>query len=82
VPVRRNECSACGREFRVLERNGEKGRAVCPFCGSHRARHLLPRVAVQFKGGGFYRTKYGRGDGSGPKEAGDTGTATARADDD
>ena len=82
MPIRRNECAACGREFRVLEAIGEKGRTVCPSCGSHETRRLLPHVSLQFKGSGFYRTDHGRGNGNGSKPAGEAEAATATSLDD
>ncbi len=70
MPLRRKECVDCGEQFRVLELPGVEHDGVCPACGCREARRLLPHVAVQFRGSGFYRTDHGRG---GAKRAEDTG---------
>lgn len=79
MPLRQNECAACGHQFRILERNGDEGRAPCPSCGSRETRCLLPHVAVQFKGSGFYRTDHGRGRGAEPARSDETKTAEAHS---
>ncbi|MEW5825713.1 MAG: FmdB family zinc ribbon protein [Candidatus Bipolaricaulota bacterium] len=56
MALRRHECRACGAKFRVLESPGDENHVVCPSCGSRDTQRLLPRVAVQFKGSGFYKT--------------------------
>lgn len=71
MPLHRNECIACGTRFRVLDLPGVEDDPVCPACGARNARRLLPRVAVQFKGSGFYRTDHGRGAGGGSKSGED-----------
>ena len=60
MPLHRNECSACGNLFRTLDLAGAECDAACPACGERNTRRLLPRVAVQFKGHGFYRTDHPR----------------------
>lgn len=60
MPLHRNECSACGNLFRTLDPAGAECDATCPACGERNTRRLLPRVAVQFKGHGFYRTDHAR----------------------
>jgi putative FmdB family regulatory protein len=62
VPLHRHECQSCGHRFRVLElRGAENGIPTCPECGSTETHRLLPLVAVQFKGSGYYKTDYRRG---------------------
>jgi putative FmdB family regulatory protein len=70
VPLHRNECTKCGRVFRVLELSGTESEAACPACGGHETRRLLPRVAIQFKGSGFYRTDHARRAGGNDPEGG------------
>jgi putative FmdB family regulatory protein len=72
MPLHRNECLSCGHRFRVLELPGDASDAACPVCGGRDARRLLPHVAVQFKGNGFYRTDYARHGGNASPPAADT----------
>ena len=60
MPFHRYECESCGEQFRILHRDafGIEDGAVCPHCGSLRARRLLPRVGVIYKGSGYYSTDY------------------------
>ncbi|MDD5219027.1 MAG: hypothetical protein PHV11_00465 [Candidatus Bipolaricaulis sp.] len=63
MPLRRNECLSCGYHFRTLETPSTPATSACPACGSRKTRRLLPRVAVQFRGSGFYKTDHGRREG-------------------
>jgi len=57
MPLHRHECESCGNRFRVLELPGvESGKPTCPVCGGTSTHRLMPLVAVQFKGSGFYKT--------------------------
>ncbi len=57
MPLHRHECETCGNRFRVLELPGTEAEApTCPVCGSTESHRLMPLVAVQFKGSGFYKT--------------------------
>jgi len=58
MPFYRYECTECGESFKVLQQNGDREPAVCPACGSKRARRLLPRIGVVYKGSGYYSTDY------------------------
>ena len=69
MPLYRNECRTCGYRFRTLEGSTATSVATCPACGSRESRRLLPRVAVQFKGSGFYRTDHSQR-GNGAREEG------------
>ena len=73
MPLHRHECDACGNRFRVLALPGaEEETPTCPVCGSAATRRLMPLVAVQFKGSGFYKTDHGRsGRGRAGKDASD-----------
>jgi putative FmdB family regulatory protein len=59
MPLRRQECKRCGFRFRVLELEVTAA-AACPACGSLETRRLLPHIAVQFKGTGYYKTDHAR----------------------
>lgn len=41
---------------------------MCPSCGSRDTQKLLPRVAVQFKGSGFYKTDRSKRTGGSSEE--------------
>jgi len=72
MPLHRHECESCGYRFRILDLEEKDGVVICPNCGSERTHRLLPRVAVQFKGSGYYKTDHGRkGNGSAAKAADD-----------
>ena len=61
MPLHRHECNECGNRFRVLVLPGvEDETPTCPVCGSISSHRLMPLVAVQFKGSGFYKTDHGR----------------------
>lgn len=68
MPLYRYECESCGSKFTVLARQQAlEDVPVCPECGSQDTRRMVPRVAIQFKGSGYYKTDYarkGRGDSS------------------
>jgi len=59
MPFYRHECEACGHRFRVLVLPGTEAPAsTCPKCGHGKTHRLMPLVAVQFKGSGYYKTDY------------------------
>ncbi len=65
MPLHRHECESCGHRFRILVTHGtENDTPTCPICGSTATRRMMPLVAVQFKGSGFYKTDHGRKDRS------------------
>lgn len=60
MPIHRHECEACGNRYRVLVLPGvDSETPTCPVCGSTASHRLMPLVAVQFKGSGFYKTDHG-----------------------
>ena len=76
MPFYRHECEACGHRFRVLELRGtESEEPKCPACGSMSTHRLMPLVAVQFKGSGYYKTDYGRRGGRSPRSSEGTGSS-------
>ena len=62
----RYECESCSNQFTILVRHQAQADVpVCPECGSNETRRMVPRVAIQFKGSGYYKTDYARkGSGS------------------
>lgn len=71
MPLRRNQCKVCGYRFRTLESHEPSEGVACPACGSEETQRLLPRVAVQFKGSGYYKTDHAR------RQNGAAGSTTA-----
>jgi len=61
MPLYRYKCESCGSEFTVFVRQRQDNDAVlCPECGSNQAERVVSRVAIQFKGSGYYKTDYAR----------------------
>ena len=56
MPFYRYECRNCGHEFRHLHFNDSSEQPTCPKCESKDLERQPPRVAVQFKGSGYYKT--------------------------
>ena len=70
MPLYRYECESCGNQFTVLVRQQAQGDVpVCPECGNKETRRMVPRVAIQFKGSGYYKTDYARKGKGGSAEA-------------
>ncbi len=61
MPLYRYRCDSCGSEFTILVRKRSEGDGiVCPDCGSNQTQRVVSRVAIQFKGSGYYKTDYAR----------------------
>ena len=58
MPFYRYECEDCGTQFRVLQQSGKDAPGPCPSCGAERAKRMLPRIGVIYKGSGYYNTDY------------------------
>jgi putative FmdB family regulatory protein len=56
MPFFRYECRNCGYEFRHLHVEGADDPVTCPKCAGTDLERQPPRVAIQFKGSGFYKT--------------------------
>ncbi len=97
MPFYRYTCEECGNQFRVLHRSddGNEDPIKCPHCGSERAKRLVPRIGVIYRGSGYYSTDYrnkktrvakpsanGEGEAAAAKDGGDgvAATATTKAD--
>ena len=87
MPLRRHECTSCGHDFRILVPRGREADTPpsCPACGSQATRGRLPRVAVQFKGSGYYKTDRAKKSGGernqhteGKSTADSTGSSTPK----
>ena len=66
MPLYRYECESCSNQFSILVREQAQADVpVCPECGSNETLRMVSRVAIQFKGSGYYKTDYARkGSGS------------------
>ena len=68
VPLYEYQCTKCKHRFEKIERMDAPHRQKCPKCKA-RAEQLLSAPAIQFKGGGWYVTDYGRKTSSGEAKA-------------
>jgi putative FmdB family regulatory protein len=87
MPLHRHECESCGHRFRILVAQGAQNETpTCPECGGTSTRRMMPLVAVQFKGSGFYKTDHGSKDssrsdrGTAETESGDSGGKESSGD--
>ncbi len=79
MPLYRYKCGSCGSEFTVLVRQRSDGDdIVCPDCGSRHTQKVVSRVAIQFKGSGYYKTDYAR---RGKSQAGMKTSASSQPED-
>lgn len=80
MPLHRHECESCGHRFRILIAHGEQNDApTCPECGSTVTRRMMPLVAVQFTGSGYYKTDHGRKGGVRPDKGGNGASDSGEA---
>ncbi|MBE0635507.1 zinc ribbon domain-containing protein [Candidatus Bipolaricaulota bacterium] len=56
MPFYRYECRNCGHEFRYLHFDSNSDEVACPKCKGTDLERQMPRVAIQFKGSGYYKT--------------------------
>ena len=56
MPFYRYECRNCGHDFRHLHVGEVTDDVTCPKCKGTDLERQPPRVAVQFKGSGYYKT--------------------------
>ena len=47
-------CPDCGFQFERMQKFEDKPLKVCPNCKKRNTHRVISRVAVSFKGGGFY----------------------------
>jgi putative FmdB family regulatory protein len=80
MPFYRYECRNCGYEFRHLHREGVDDHLACPKCESTDLERQPPRVAIQFKGSGYYKTdRADKKSKVGTKESSDRDSSTDSA---
>ena len=80
MPLYRYECESCGNQFTILVRQQAQVDApACPKCGSEDTRRMVPRVAIQFKGSGYYKTDYAHKGKAGSAGTKNNGAAEAKS---
>jgi len=55
MPIYEYECNECGHRFELRQGFDEEPVSLCPECRG-RARRRLSKIAVIYKGSGFYTT--------------------------
>src|ERR1700689_2280665 len=59
LPLYEYKCEKCGHQFEKIEGHTASETKKCPKCGA-KARRMLSKAAIQFKGSGWYVTDYGK----------------------
>jgi putative FmdB family regulatory protein len=54
MPTYQYACPDCGAEFEKVQKFTDKPLKKCPKCGKAKVHRVVTRVAVSFKGSGFY----------------------------
>jgi putative FmdB family regulatory protein len=54
MPTYQYACPDCGAEFEKVQKFTDKPVKKCPKCGKAKVHRVVSRVAVSFKGSGFY----------------------------
>jgi len=62
MPLYEYECFLCGHRFESIRSVADASSVNCPECQGT-VRRLLGAPALQFKGGGWYVTDYGKRNG-------------------
>ena len=60
MPIYEFKCVACNSEFEELCKSSETVTLLCPKCGKTAKRKVASKIALQFKGTGFYITDYAK----------------------
>ena len=76
MPIYEYRCTACGRQFEVMQKMSDKPLTKCEEC-SGKLEKLISRTAFQLSGGGWYKSGYTKSGGSSEsKPAGESTTTT------
>ncbi|HVS30477.1 MAG TPA: FmdB family zinc ribbon protein [Thermoanaerobaculia bacterium] len=62
MPLFEFECQTCRERVEILQRASDPPYTHCPKCGGE-MKKLFSSPAIQFKGSGFYKTDYAKGEG-------------------
>lgn len=54
MPTYQYACPDCGAEFERVQKFADKPIKKCPICGKSKVHRVVGRIAVTFKGSGFY----------------------------
>lgn len=54
MPTYQYACPDCGAEFERVQKFADKPIKKCPTCGKSKVHRVVGRIAVTFKGSGFY----------------------------
>ena len=54
MPTYEYACPDCGAQFERIQKFADKPVKKCPTCGRLKVHRLVGRIAVSFKGSGFY----------------------------
>jgi len=79
VPLYEYECLKCGRRTERIENHKGPHLRKCPFCAG-KVERLISRSAIQFKGGGWYVSDYGRKSGPSSDGRADKGVSKPAAE--
>lgn len=63
MPIYEYRCTACGRQFEVMQKMSDKPLTKCEEC-SGKLEKLISRTAFQLSGGGWYKSGYTKSGGS------------------
>jgi len=74
MPLYEYRCSACGKEFEVIQKFSDPPLSECPDCGSQ-VEKLISSTSFVLKGGGWYKDGYA----SSSSASGDNGNANTTA---
>ncbi len=83
MPIYEYVCSACGLEFEAMQKFSDPPLTTCECGESGQVARKLSLSAFQLKGGGWYKDRYGAGNGgsSDSTTGSDSNTAaTAKSD--
>jgi putative FmdB family regulatory protein len=69
MPLYEYRCSACGKQFELIQKFSDPAPDQCPKCGKGPAERLMSSPAIQFKGTGWYITDYAKRSGSDSESA-------------
>jgi putative FmdB family regulatory protein len=80
MPTYQYACPDCGASFETVQKFTDKPLKKCPACGKAKIHRVVGRIAVAFKGSGFYiNDSKGSGASSSPAGKADDAKPTAES---
>ncbi len=58
MPIYHYHCKSCDYDFTQKQAFSDDALKTCPQCGKDTLRKVFSAAAINFKGGGFYRTDH------------------------